>query len=165
MKPWSLENSLWKRLCTCRRKNFVMVVVMLIMMKLTIMGKGEIWRWQHLLGAQILFSFTEIRSLTIQARTQVYWMEDRGIGIRTAGCILHRAYTTSGFHSALTNDSNSSSPGVMRKEHNTYVARPPSTEIWMRRALHLLLPKFLCLIKYRNNSSVFKVMINYKVSN
>jgi hypothetical protein len=93
-------------------------------------------------------------------------MEDRGIGVRTADFL---SYTDHPPHLVSTQCLpmvvTALFPGVMRKGHYKYVAHPTNTEIKMRGTLYFLLPKSLCLIKYRSNSSVFEDMINYKVSN
>jgi len=93
-------------------------------------------------------------------------MEDRGIGVRTADFL---SYTDNPPHLVSTQHppmvTTALSPGVMRKGHYKYVAFTPNTEIKMRGTLYFLLHKSLCLIKYRNNTSVFEDTIKYKVSN
>jgi hypothetical protein len=112
------------------------------------------------------YCFTGIRTLKTGARSQGFWMEDRGIEVRTADFL---PYTDHSPHLVSTQllpvVATALSPGVMRKGRYKYVAHPTSTEIKMGGTLYFLLPKSLCLIKYRSNSSVFEDMINYNISN
>jgi len=91
-------------------------------------------------------------------------MEDRGIGVRRADFLSYTEHPPP-LVSTQYLQMVARATGVMRKGHYKYVAHPPSTQDKMRGALYFLLPKSLCPIKYRNNSSVFEDMINYKVSN